>query len=135
MFFKPHTNHCHKSSIQIIATNHRHHTIKGNLIKPHINRPMYKRHHRTSASSGENLSEVTEVPRIITPGGPHGRPGAMQGKPLRGRTATAHSYTTSPALPHTTPPPESSPRATVPTRLPNWDVTCLASLSPPRAIP
>jgi hypothetical protein len=51
---------------------------------------------------------VTEVPHIITPGGPIGRPGAMQGKPLRGRTATARDYTT---------------------RLPNWDVTRLASLS------
>ena len=131
MFFKPHTNHCHKSLSQIIATNHRHHTIKGNLIKPHINRPMYKKHHRTSASSGGNLSEVTEVPRIITPGGPHGRPGAMQGKPLRGRTATAHSYTTSPA--HCILPRFQTARP--PKRLPNWDVTCLASLSPPRAIP
>ena len=52
-----------------------------------------------------NLSEVTEVPHIITPGGPIGRPGAMQGKPLRGKTATAHGHTTdtSIAAPRTSP--------------------------------
>jgi hypothetical protein len=72
----------------------------------------------------------------------YGRPGAMQGKPLRGRTAMAHDYTTDTHIAshastntrlQTTrhSPPRAFPHTA---RLPYWDVTCLASLSPPRAI-
>jgi hypothetical protein len=84
---------------------------------------------------------VSIVYRTITNG--------MRGKPLRGRTAMAHDHTTdtriaAPRDSHTrhspthcrlhTPPNHSSPHAhspriAVPTRLPNWDVTRLASLS------
>jgi hypothetical protein len=73
---------------------------------------------------------VTEAPHIITPGGPIGRPGAMQGKPLRGRTATAHDYTTDTRIAS-----HASTNTRNPTRSLHWEVTRLASLSPPRAIP